>query len=64
MREHATTPIRSLIVALSTIENQLRALRSHADADERLALVRRKQAIVQELRRRKPRRRPTTSFVA
>lgn len=63
MREQDTTSVRQLIVALNTVEAELRAIRCATDSAERLALVRRKQAILHELRRRR-RRHPIRSSVA
>jgi hypothetical protein len=51
MRDHDTSTVRQLIVALLTIEDELRAARRGADLDRLTALIRRKQFTLRELRR-------------
>lgn len=53
MRDHDTSAVRELIVALSTVEDELSAARCASDFDRLTALIRRKQSILRELRRRR-----------
>lgn len=52
MRDHDTSTVRQLIVALLAIEDELRAARCTADLDRLTVLIRRKQSTLRELRRR------------
>jgi hypothetical protein len=52
MRDHDTSTVRQLIVALLIVEDELRAARCSADLDRLTALIRRKQVTLRELRRR------------
>jgi hypothetical protein len=52
MRDHETSTVRQLIVALLAVEDELRATRCTADRDRLTALIRRKQCTLRELRRR------------
>lgn len=57
MRDHNNTiTVRQLIVALLTVEDELRIARCAADPDRLTALIRRKQSTLRELRRRRPHR--------
>jgi hypothetical protein len=51
MRDHGTSTVRELIVALLTVEDELRAARCSADLDRLTVLIRRKQLTLRELRR-------------
>jgi hypothetical protein len=53
MRDHDTSTVRELIVALHAVEVQLREARCSADFERLTALIRRKQATLHELRRRR-----------
>jgi hypothetical protein len=52
MRDHDTSTVRQLIVALLIVEDELRVARCSADLDRLTALIRRKQFTLRELRRR------------
>jgi len=52
MRDHETSTVRELIVALLAVEDELRAARCTADFDQLTVMIRRKQSTVRELRRR------------
>ncbi len=56
MRDHDTSTVRELIVALHAVEAELRAARGTADVDRLTALIRRKRSTLRELRRRRLRR--------
>ncbi|WP_432936925.1 hypothetical protein ACQPXM_24010 [Kribbella sp. CA-253562] len=51
MRDHNTSTVRQLIVALLIVEDELRAARRSADLEQLTALIRRKQVTLRELRR-------------
>ncbi len=53
MRDHDTSTVRELIVALHTVEDELRSARSTGDVNRLTALIRRKQRTLRELRRRR-----------
>ncbi|GAA1520870.1 hypothetical protein [Kribbella lupini] len=52
MRDHETSTVPQLIVALLVVEDELRAARRSADLERLTALIRRKQLTLHELRRR------------
>ena len=54
MRDHDTSStVRQLICALHSVENELRAARCAADPDRLTVLIRHKQSVLRELRRRR-----------
>jgi hypothetical protein len=53
MRDHDTSTVRQLIVALGAVEEELRAARCAGDPDRLTSLIRRKQSTLRELRRRR-----------
>ncbi|TWD72004.1 hypothetical protein FB561_7599 [Kribbella amoyensis] len=55
MRELDSSSVHRLIDVLSTIDHELRAIRTGTDTEERITLIRSKQAVLRELRRRKHR---------
>ena len=53
MRHHDTTTVRQLICSLHTVEDELRTARRSADLDRLTHLIRHKQSVLRELRRRR-----------
>jgi DICT domain-containing protein len=54
MRDHDTsTTVRQLICALHTVEDELRAARCAADINRLTVLIRQKQSVLRQLRRRR-----------
>jgi hypothetical protein len=53
MRDHASSTVRELIVALHSVEDELRAARRTDDLDRLTALISRKRSMLRELRRRR-----------
>ena len=53
MRDHDTRTVRELIIALRSVEDELRTARCAGDLDLLTDLIRRKQSTLLELRRRR-----------
>jgi hypothetical protein len=53
MRDHDTRTVRQLLVALRSVEDELRTARSAGDLDRLTDLIRRKRSALVALRRRR-----------
>jgi len=53
MRDHDTSTVRQLIFALHALEDELRPARGAADVNRLIVLIRHKQSVLRELRRRR-----------
>ncbi|TCO20391.1 hypothetical protein EV652_112137 [Kribbella steppae] len=53
MRDHDTSSVRQLIFALHSVEDELRPARGSGDVNRLIVLIRHKQAVLRELRRRR-----------
>jgi hypothetical protein len=53
MRDHDTTSVHQLIRALHSVEDELRAARCAPDPDRLAGLIRRKETVLRDLRRRR-----------